>query len=433
MILEPRQIGVPIITMTNNDIIPHLFRIEYSKLVAVLAKTFGIEHIEVAEDIASETFLSALETWPYKGKPENPTAWLYAVAKNKTKNYFIRNNIFKIKVAEQIKTSEKQFEEINIDFSDKNISDSQLQMLFTVCHPSISIEAQICLALRILCGLGLNEIANAFLSNKETIHKRLQRAKEKLHSEKIKIDMPDHEHLGKRLDTVLHTIYLLFSEGYYSESNNTIIRKELCIEALNLTYLLLENQLTNNHSTNALMSLMCFHASRLDARQSDNGNIILYEDQDKKLWDTELIEKGFYYLQQASKWEITSKYYLEASIAYWHTVDSDNKDKWTSILKLYDALLSVDNSPIVALNRIFALSKVEGNLVAINEAEKINLKSNHFYFVLLAELYKQVDIGKTLENYQTAFTLCKTDTEKEMIKMQIQRLKKSRPHNSTYK
>ena len=418
--------------MTSNDIIPHLFRTEYGKLVAVLTKTFGIEHIEVAEDIASETFLLALDTWPYKGKPENPTAWLYTVAKNKVKNYFIRNNLFKIKVTEKIKATEKQFDEIDIDFSDKNISDSQLKMLFTVCHPSISVEAQICLALRVLCGLGLSEISDAFLSNKETIHKRLQRAKEKLYSEKIEIDLPNHKQIDKRLDAVLHIIYLLFSEGYYSESNNAIVRKELCVEALNLAYFLLGNQLTNTHSTNALMSLMCFHSSRLDARQSENGNIILYENQDKKLWDTELIEKGFYYLQQASKWEITSKYYLEASIAYWHTVGNDNKDKWTSILNLYEALLSVDNSPIVALNRIFALSKVQGNLAAINEAEKMELKSNHFYFVLLAELYKQVDFDKAVENFHKAFKLCKTDTEKEIIKMQIQKLIKSRPHNRCY-
>lgn len=410
--------------------IPHLFRTEYSKLVSVLAKTFGIEHIEVAEDIASETFLLALDTWPYKGKPENPTAWLYTVAKNKANNYLIRNNIFKTKVFEKLKAAEKQFDEINIDFSDKNISDSQLQIFFTICHPSISVEAQICLALRILCGLGLNEIADAFLSNKETIHKRLQRAKEKLRSERIEIDMSDHEQLGKRLDAVIHTIYLLFSEGYYSESNNTIIRKELCVEALNLAYLLLGNQLTNNHATNALMSLMCFHSSRLEARQSDNGSIVLYEDQDKKLWDTELIEKGFYYLQQASKWEITSNYYIEASIAYWHTVGSDNADKWTSILNLYDALLLVDNSPIVALNRIFALSKVQGNLAAINEAEKMNLKNNHFYFVLLAELYKQVDLDKTLENFQIAYKLCKTGTEKEMINMQMQRLTQKPPYSA---
>jgi RNA polymerase sigma factor (sigma-70 family) len=411
--------------MNETDIIPHLFKTEYSKIVSVLTKSFGLEHIEIAEDITSETFLSALDSWSYKGKPENPTAWLYTVAKNKLKNQLVRNNIFNKTVSEQL-TDKNQFDEIRIDFSHKSIADSQLQMLFAVCHPSISTEAQICLALRILCGLGLNEIADAFLSNKETIHKRLQRAKEKLRSENIKIEMPDDKVINERLNTVIQTIYLLFSEGYYSESNNSIVRKELCIEALNLAYLLLDNPLTNNHATNALMSLMCFHGSRLEARQSENGNIVLYDDQDRKLWDKEFIEKGFHYLQQASKWEITSTYYIEASIAYWHTADNSNPDKWTNVLKLYDILLLAHNSPIIALNRIWAFSKVHGNTPAIKEAERLNLNSNHFYFILLAELYKQVDIDKTGEYLIKAHHFCKTDTEKAMIQKQIDELNKKR-------
>jgi len=411
--------------MNDNDIIPHLFKVEYSKIVSVLVRSFGLEYIETAEDIVSETFLSALDSWTYKGKPENPTAWLYTVAKNKLKNHLARNNTFNRFISDQL-TEESPFNEIGIDFSDKNISDSQLQMLFAVCHPSISTEAQICLALRILCGLGLNEIADAFLSNKETIHKRLQRAREKLYSEKIRIEMPNDREIDERLNTVIQTIYLLFSEGYYSESNNSIVRKELCVEALNLAYLLLDNSLTNNHTTNALMSLMCFHASRLEARQSENGNIVLYDDQDRKLWDTEFIEKGFHYLQQASKWEITSTYYVEASIAYWHTVNSSNPDKWTSILNLYDVLLSVNNSSIVALNRIWAFSKVNGNLSAIEEVEKLNEKENHFYFILLAELYKPIDNTKTIEYLTIALHICKTGTEKEMIRKQISELNKSR-------
>lgn len=408
--------------MTGPDIIPHLFKTEYSKIVSVLTKSFGLEHVEIAEDIASETFLSAIDSWPYKGKPENPTAWLYTVAKNKLKNHLVRNNIFNTKVSEQL-TDKNEFDEISIDFSNKNIADSQLQMLFAVCHPSISSEAQICLALRILCGLGLNEIADAFLSNKETIHKRLQRAKEKLRSEGIEIEMPDDKVIKERLNTVIQTIYLLFSEGYYSESNNSIVRKELCIEALNLTYLLLDNPLTNNHATNALMSLMCFHASRLEARQTVDGNIVLYDDQDRRLWDSEFIEKGFYYLQQSSKWEITSTYYVEASIAYWHTVENSNPDKWTSILKLYDVLVSVNSSSSVVLNRLWAFSKVYGNRSAIKEAEKLDLKSNHFYFILLAELYRTIDSAKSMEYLISAFNLCKTDTEKEMINKRISEMK----------
>lgn len=407
--------------MNESNIIPHLFKTEYSKIVSVLTKSFGLEYIEIAEDIVSETFLTAIDTWTYKAIPDHPTAWLYTVAKNKLKNHLARNTTFKKIVSEQL-TDHYQVSEIEIDFSDKNISDSQLQMLFAICHPSISTEAQICLALRILCGLGLNEIAAAFLSNKATIHKRLQRAKEKLYSEKIQFEMPDDQIINERLNTVIQTIYLLFSEGYYSESNNSIVRKDLCVEALNLAYLLLSNPLTNNHATNALMSLMCFHASRLEARHSANGNLVLYDDQDRSLWDTEFIEKGFYYLQQASKWEVTSTYYVEASIAYWHTVDNSNPDKWTSILKLYDVLLSANNSPIVALNRIWAFSKVYGNIAAIEEAEKLNLQGNHFYFMLLAALYKDIDTKKASEYLIKTLQLCKTETENALIRKQMERL-----------
>lgn len=415
--------GLVFYRMRPTEVVPHLFRQEYSKLVSVLAKSFGLENIEIAEDIASETFLLAIDTWPYKGIPANPTAWLYTVAKNKTKNHLKRQANFKTNISGRIPLH-NDFNEINLDFSDKNIADSQLQMLFTICHPGISKESQICLALRILCGLGISEIADAFLTNKETIHKRLQRAKEKLNAEKLEIEMPDKVLINERLDTVLHTIYLLFSEGYYSESNKSVIRKELCIEALNLTYLLLNSPLTNNHRTNALMSLMCFHSSRLDARKSKTDHIILYDDQDRKLWDTSFIEKGFYYLQQASKWEITSRYYIEASIAYWHTVDNENTYKWTSILKLYDSLLSLDNSPIVALNRILAFSKVHGNKAAIVEAEILTPQSSHFYFMLLGHLYREVELNKSKEHFQKAFTLCKTDPEKNVVQNHIAEIKR---------
>ena len=173
--------------MSQHELIPHLFRTEFRKITAVLCKHFGIEHIQLAEDIAGETFLSALETWPYKGIPPNPEAWLYTVAKNKARTYINRGNVFTKKVATQLKSSRTENEEMDIDLSDKNISDSQLQMLFALCHPSIPAEAQIGLSLRILCGFGIEEIANAFLTNKETINKRLLRAKEKLRIEKLPI------------------------------------------------------------------------------------------------------------------------------------------------------------------------------------------------------------------------------------------------------
>ena len=166
--------------MTANELVPHLFRTEFSKICAVLSKYFGIGRIQAAEDIASETFLSALETWTYKGIPENPTAWLYTVAKNKAGNYVKRSQIFTDKVTPAVKGAFTAGEFPEVDLSETNISDSRLQMLFTICHPSIPVEAQVGLALRILCGFGIDEIANAFLTNKDTVNKRLFRAKEKL-------------------------------------------------------------------------------------------------------------------------------------------------------------------------------------------------------------------------------------------------------------
>ncbi|EKT4510688.1 sigma-70 family RNA polymerase sigma factor [Flavobacterium psychrophilum] len=408
--------------MEKQELIPHLFRTEYSKITAVLCKHFGIDHLEIAEDIASETFSLALETWSYKGIPENPTAWLYVVAKNKAKNYFHRKENFIKKIVVEIKQSVSEISEPDIDLSTQNISDSQLQMLFAVCHPAIATDAQIALALRILCGFGIDEIADAFLTNKETINKRLFRAKEKLREEKIPIEFPNETAIDKRLKTVLTTLYLLFSEGYYSESNEIILRKDLCLEAMRLTHLLIENQQTNKPYVNALFSLMCFHSSRFEARKNENGEMILYQNQDETLWNTELISKGIYYLNQASQGKTISKYHLEANIAYWHTIKADSKQKWDSILQLYNQLLQIEYSPIAALNRTFALAKANGKIEAIIEAEKLNLTSNHFYYTLLGELNLEIDNAKAKANFEKAFALAKTKTDKQTIKNKIDEL-----------
>lgn len=405
--------------MNQPEIIPHLFRTEYRKITSVLCKLFGIEHIEVAEDIASETFLSAMETWPYKGIPQNPVAWLYAVAKNKAKNLFNRNDIFINKIVSELKLSSSTKDEIEIDLSEKNITDSQLQMLFALCHRSISTEAQIGLSLRILCGFGIEEIANAFLTNKETINKRLFRAKEKLRTEKVAITFPSESEIDKRLDIVLTTLYLLFNEGYYSESNDTLLREDLCFEAMRLTHLLIENERTNQPRVNALLALMCFHASRFKARKNNNGEIVLYEAQDETRWDQELINEGLYFIHQAAKGNQLSKYHLEASIAFWHTQKADTKEKWENILQLYNLLLQIEYSPIAALNRTFALAKANGKEEAIIEAEKLNMSNNHYYFTLLGELHKDFDKNKAKNNFEKALLLAKTKTDKQIIQSKI--------------
>lgn len=408
--------------MKERELIPHLFRTEYRKLVSVLCKLFGIEHIEIAEDIVSDTFLLATELWSLKGLPENPTAWLYTVSKNKTKNYLKHNSVFEKKISSEIKYTTTKLEEIEIDLSNKNINDSQLAMMFTVCHPCISTEAQITLSLNILCGFGIEEIADAFLTNKEVIYKRLSRAKEKLKAENIKIEQPSLTEINNRLGAVLTTLYLLFTEGYYSTSQNTILRKDLCIEAMRLTHLLIENDNTNKPFVNALFSLMCFHSSRFEARTDKKGETILYEDQDETLWDKGLIEKGKYYLNQASHGNQLSKYHLEAAIAYWHTHKDDTAEKWENILQLYNKLVQIEYSPIAALNRTYALAKANGKENAIVEAEKLKLTDNHFYYSLLGNLYSDIDNTKALQHFQTALILAKSNADKATITKNINRL-----------
>ena len=409
--------------MQEQELIPHLFRTEYRKIIAVLCKLFGIEYIEIAEDIVSDTFLLASETWGLKGLPTNPTAWLYTVSKNKALDILKHNKIFIDKIALEIKQREPESHEIEIDWSSKNINDSQLQMMFAICHPCISTEAQIGLSLSILCGFGVDEIADAFLTNKETIYKRLARAKEKLREEKIKIELPDQTEINNRLATVLTTLYLLFSEGYYSSSQNTILRKDLCVEAMRLNLMLVENEKTNTPFANALLSLMCFHSSRFEARANQNGEIILYEDQDETIWNKELIAKGEYYLNRSSTGTQLSKYHLEAGIAYWHTQKKDTLEKWENILQLYNRMLQIEYSPIAALNRTYALSKANGKNEAIVEAEKLNLSGNHLYHSLLGNLYTNVDNKKALNHFQLALALAKTNADKTVIATNIERLK----------
>ncbi len=389
-------------------------------MVAVISKRFGLQHIAIAEDLVSETFLLAAETWGMKGVPPNPTAWLYAVAKQKTLYHCRRNKIFNEKIIPELKSNQENLFEITaLDFSSENIKDSQLQMLFAVCNPAIASEAQIGLALRILCGFGIDEIAEAFLSNKETINKRLFRAKEKLRIEKVTMELPSENELANRLDSVLHIIYLLFSEGYYSKTQNQILRKDLCFEAMRLGLMLTEYERTNRPKTNALMALMCFHASRFGARQTHDNAFVLYEQQNEELWNKELINQGMYFLNLSAQGDEVSSYHLEARIASWHCTKEDTKEKWEDILRLYDQLLPVNYSPSVALNRTFALYKAKGQQAALVEAEKLKLENNHFYFILLGELYKNLDNQKAKFNFKKAYALAKTETERQGIQEKI--------------
>ncbi|MBG6235311.1 RNA polymerase sigma-70 factor (ECF subfamily) [Pedobacter sp. CAN_A7] len=409
--------------MEERILLPELFRKEYQKIVSVLCYRFGIHHIEVAQDIVSDTFLSATEIWRQKGLPDNPSAWLYTVASNKTKNYLKRESLFEQKLTPQIRYLESaQAAEREIDLSEKNITDSQLAMIFTVCNPCNPRASQVALALHLLCGFSIAEIAEAYLTNKDVIYKRVSRAKQKLREENIKIEQPAPGDITPRLENVLTTIYLLFSEGYYSTLENANLRKDLCTEAMRLCHLLTEQELTNQPAVNALMSLMCFHASRFDARQNNEGEVVLYGDQDETLWNQELIIKGTYFLAHSAEGTVMSKYHLEAGIAYWHTQKEDTIEKWNNILNYYNDLFMLENSPIVALNRTYALSKVKGKKVAIIEAEKLKLLDNHFYYSLLGELYTGLDDHQALRHFERALHLSRSDADQLQIKKHIEKL-----------
>lgn len=408
--------------MQESVLIPHLFRTEYRKIIAVLCKKFGFEHIASAEDLVSETFLLAAETWGQKGIPQNPAGWLYKVARNKAIDVVRRQKRLAETVPFELAYSAASSVEKEIDLSEQNIEDSQLQMMFAVCHPAISLESQVGLALNLLCGFGVEEIADAFLTNKEVIYKRLARAKEKLRAEQIRIELPMGSQMNLRLEAVLTTLYLLFSEGYYSASQNTPLRQDLCLEALRLNLMLTQNRQTNTPEANALLSLMCFHSSRFEARTGHNGEIILYEDQDTNLWNQELVDQGTYYLNRAARGSKLSRYHLEAAIAYWHTIKSDTAEKWENVLQLYNRLLIQEYSPMAALNRTYALAKARGNAVAIAEAEKLNLDDNHLYHALLGYLYTGFDGEKAYSHLHSALTLARNEADKKMIALKIDKL-----------
>jgi RNA polymerase sigma factor (sigma-70 family) len=409
--------------MQQKELIPHLFRTESGKITSVLCKLFSIEHIELAEDITSETFLQALETWPYNGLPENPTAWLYAVAKNKAKNRLLRRKTFADKVTAELRNDIERIVAEGPDLSDQNIFDSQLQMLFALCHPSIPRESQIALSLRILCGFGIGEIANAFLTNKETINKRILRAKEKLRNEKVRIEFPPEQEVQKRLETVLSTLYLLYNEGYYSESEDSVLREDLCMEAIRLAQMLAAYPPTNSPPLNALLALMYFHASRFAARKNANGELVLYDDQDESLWNTGWIAVGADFLQKTARGNTISKYHLEAGIAYWHTHKRDSPEKWENILQLYNHLLQMEYSPIAALNRTYALSKTNGKEEAIRQAEQLQLTGNPYYYALLGELYRDIDNEKARQYFEKAIELARTQADRETIQRKMNSLR----------
>lgn len=407
------------------QLIEHLFRHESGKMVSVLTGVFGSENLILAEDIVQDTLIEAIKNWTYGGIPNNPTAWLYIVAKNKTLNALKREKYQKKYAFElgHLPESPAIFE-LDTDqlFSEEGISDDQLRMMFMCCHPSISKDSQIVLILKTLCGFNIVEIAKAFFSSTDTINKRLVRARKKIRQDKIAFEVPKKHELNNRLDAVLEAIYLLFNEGYSASSGELLIRYELCEEAIRLTQIMVNNPYVT-HQTNvyALLSLMQLNASRFKAREDEAGNIFTLEEQNRSLWDFSLMEKGFKNLELSSQQGEVSIYHILASISSYYCSAKDFRSTdWKSILELYDKLLLINNTPIIILNRAIILSKVHTVETAIRELERIKnektMQSNYLFYATKTELYIQLkNYAIARESLKKAIALAPLPTEKRML------------------
>ena len=401
--------------------VDHLFRHESGKMIAVLSRLLGLQNLETAQDIVQDTLLQAMNTWSYLGLPDQPSAWLYRVAKNKSIDFLRREKKFK-EISPQysylLQSEYTLTPTVNHFFLENEIEDSQLRMIFACCHPAIAVESQIALALKTLCGLSTKEIAKAFLTTEETIAKRIYRAKEKIRSENIELDLPSLNELPARVDAVLHSLYLLFNEGYNSSLPDHLIREELCEESIRLVYLLTQKKITNLPRTQALLSLLCFQASRLHARLDDKGNIILLKYQDRNKWYGPLLEKGFTYLEMATSEFETTAYHLEAAIASLHaSAPSFEETEWKSIYFLYDLLYQMHPGAVVALNRAIASAYAIDKETALEQLLRIKgLEKYYLYHTSVGEIYYELGNKKKAKNfYETAFHLTDSKQEQQLL------------------
>jgi RNA polymerase sigma-70 factor (ECF subfamily) len=404
-----------------HQLVDHLFRHESGKMIAVLSRLLGLQNIEIAQDLVQDTLLQAMSTWGYKSVPDNPSAWLYRVAKNKAIDFLRREKKFK-EVSPQysylLQSEYTLASTVNNLFLENEIQDSQLRMMFACCHPSIQEESQIALTLKTLCGLSVNEISKAFLTTEETIAKRIYRAKEKIKAEKIELEVPQNDELSTRVDTVLKSLYLLFNEGYKSSNPDKLIREDLCEEAMRLCFLLTQHSLTALPRTKALLALMCFQASRFDSRLDDKNNIILLKHQDRSKWNRSLMNKGFELMEESTEPFEVSSYHLEAAIASQHAAArSFEQTNWKSIYHLYEMLYQLQPNPIVAMNKAIASSYAISKQNALKELQQIKgLEDHHLYYVSIGEMYFDLENKPEAKKFfEKALELTSSGYEQQLL------------------
>jgi len=411
--------------------VDQLFRREWGKLVTVLTKLFGTENLQLAEDVVQETLLNALNNWKINGLPNNPEAWLFSAARNKAIDVLRKQQLqqaYARNITPLLKSEYSLSPAVHELVNVNTIDDDQLKMMFVCCHPVLSAEAQVAIILKTLCGFSVAEIAKAFVCNYDTIEKRLYRARQTLKENNVSFDLPGSSQLNERLENVLTAIYLLFNEGYNSTHHDDLIRNDLIQEAIRLCELTCKSKLVNNGAGYALLSLMCFTAARSKARLNAAGNIVLLKDQDRKLWDIELIKRAIDYLDRSAATEKISRYHIEAGIAFEHAKAKRYTDtNWKNILHYYDVLYQLRPSPLVALNRAIVIAEIHGPATAIDAIHAIPnialLKNFYLLPATLGELYSQLQQNEKAVNYFTeAMQLTQSAAEKHLLQQKMARL-----------
>jgi len=405
-----------------SQLVEHLFRHESAKMIATLTRIFGIEHLSLAEDVVQEALSRALETWPYRGVPEKPSAWIMRASRNLALDVIRRQKSFRAKEAEIAQLMERAGSAgETATFSEHEIADDRLRMMFVCCHPVIPSEAQVALALKTLCGFSVAEISHAFLTTEAAISKRLTRAKQKIQEAHVPFEIPGGDELARRLDSVLQSVYLLFNEGYKASSGEKLVRGELCEEAIRLTELLAQHPTGNHPETHALLALMLFNAARLAAREDDRGNLLRLEEQDRTRWDQAMIARGMSHLRESAAGGAVSEYHLQAGIAACHATANDYQSTdWIRILSFYDRLMEFDDSPVVALNRAVAVANVHGAKTGLEAVRAIRdgkkLDSYYLFHAVIGELEMRLNNREAAaQEFRKAFELAETKPERALL------------------
>jgi RNA polymerase sigma-70 factor (ECF subfamily) len=405
-----------------------LFRREFGRIVTALSRIFGLDNLALAEDVAQDVFCRAVEVWRLRGMPENPSAWLMKAAKNRAIDVLRRERTARTFVPELEKMLESEWTlvpTVNQFFNAETIKDDQLRMMFSCCDTALSEEAQVALILQVLCGFTSKEIAAAFLSKRAAIEKRIERGKKALAASKRLFDLDDRD-LPARLSAVQRALYLLFNEGYHGASTHAAVRVELCREAMRLASLLLDNPLVATPASYALCALMWLHAARLPARVNREGELVPLAQQDRTLWDAALIERGNELLVRAATGNVVSEYHVEAAIAWVHSsATSADETDWSRIVWLYDMLMQLRPSPVVALNRAIALaqhSEPERGIEQIRSiADNEALASYPFLPAALGEL--ELRAGKfdnAREHFAAALALARNPMERRFFELRVE-------------